>query len=244
MNLFVANWKMNLGGRNSLQLAGELIDSLPEPLPGEVVLCPPATALFMVGEKLKGTPLQLGCQNIYHEEEGAYTGEISPSFVKEAGALYVMVGHSERRHYFQEGGQLLARKIKVALQWGLQPILCVGENLEERETNRAWPRVKEQITEALVGFEEGELKDLVVAYEPVWAIGTGHSAQPADVQEMVYFIREELVNLRGLRILYGGSVKGDNIKDFMELPDIEGVLVGGASLDAREFSRIVNWEKN
>ncbi len=242
MDLIVANWKMNYGGRDSLQLVEGLLERIKEPLPGEAVLCPPATALFMVGDRLKDTPLQLGCQNIFYEKEGAFTGEISPDFTREAGSNYAIIGHSERRQHFDEGPEV-SRKVEAALDSGMTPILCVGESLQEREGGKAWAVVRKQLEEALEGINSEKLVGLAVAYEPVWAIGTGKSAQPEDAREMASHIIKELSYMKGLRVLYGGSVKPENIADFMALEEISGALVGGASLKAESFAQLIYWEK-
>lgn len=243
MELYAGNWKMNRGGRDSLDLVEDLLPRVKDkPLACEVVLCPPASALFMVAERVQGTGLQLGCQNIFYEEKGAYTGEISPAFVREAGCTYAILGHSERRMYFGEGGEALAKKVEAALQWDLTPILCVGEKLEEREKGEAWAVVERQLKEALQCCNHGDVQGLVVAYEPVWAIGTGLAARPQDAQEMAESITKSLDGIKGLRVLYGGSVKPDNAGSFLGQNSIQGALVGGASLDADSFWGIVDWQ--
>jgi len=238
----VANWKMNFGGRDSIKLVEGILQGLKEPLPGEAVVCPPATALFMVGERLKNSPLQMGCQNIFYENKGAFTGEISPGFAREAGCSYVIIGHSERRQIFGEGRDI-KRKVEAAIESGLKPILCVGESLEEREKGEAWSVVKSQLKAGLGNIDPGKLSGLAIAYEPVWAIGTGKSALPQDAREMGARILGELESIEGVRVLYGGSVKPENIGDFMSLEEIDGALVGGASLNADSFLKLIYWEK-
>ncbi len=234
--LFVANWKMNLGGRNSLEQVRELCSYCQQnEVAAEVVLCPPATALFMVGEMLSNTDIVLGGQNMHYEDKGAFTGEIAPPFLKETGCRYVIIGHSERRQYFKEGNDLINKKIKAAFRWQLTPILCLGENLTQREAGKAWETVENQLAEGLEGIDSMGLAGLVVAYEPIWAIGTGKWAQPADAQEMAGRIRAKLGEVDNLRILYGGSVKAANISEYMQCEDIDGALVGGASLKAVDF---------
>ncbi len=242
MELIAGNWKMYHGGRDSLQLIESLLEKLIAPLPGEVVVCPPATALFMVGDRVEDTPLQLGCQNFFYENEGAFTGEIAPIFAREAGVSYAIIGHSERRALFGEGPEI-NRKVQAALQAEITPILCVGEQLAEREDGRAWPVVLEQLREGLQGLPPEKLAGLAVAYEPVWAIGTGQSASPEDARYMAARIREELKAVSELRVLYGGSVKPDNVDGFMDLEEIDGALVGGASLKAETFARLIYREK-
>ncbi len=239
--LFVANWKMNLGGRNSLEEVKGLCSYCKQnEVAAEIVLCPPATALFMVGEMLSNTDIVLGGQNMYFEDKGAFTGEIAPPFLKEAGCRYVIIGHSERRQYFKEGNDLINKKVKAAFRWQLTPILCLGENLAQREADRAWETVENQLTQGLEGIDAMGLTGLVVAYEPIWAIGTGKWAQPTDVQEMAGKIRAKLREVNNLRILYGGSVKADNICEYMHCEDIDGALVGGASLRATDFIPIID----
>ncbi len=242
MDLIVGNWKINLGGRDSLQLIEGILERLKKPIPGEAVICPPATALFMAGDRVKETPLQLGCQNVFYENKGAYTGEISPEFAREAGSRYAIIGHSERRQFFSEGPEI-NRKIEAVLNLGMTPILCVGESLEQRDGGNAWSVVKDQLKQGLQGISTEKLSGLAIAYEPVWAIGTGKTASPEDAREMASRIIEELHHLQGLRVLYGGSVKPGNILDFMSLAEINGALVGGASLKADSFAKLIYWEK-
>ncbi len=242
MDLIVGNWKMNLGGRDSLQLIEGILERFKKPLPGEAVVCPPATALFMAGNRVEETPLQLGCQNVFYERKGAYTGEISPDFAREAGSKYAIIGHSERRQFFSEGPEI-NRRVAAVINSGMIPILCVGESLEEREEGNAWAVVQNQLKQGLQDISTEKLCGLAIAYEPVWAIGTGKSASPEDAQEMASRIIEELNHLQGLRVLYGGSVKPENISEFMTLAEIDGALVGGASLKADSFAKLIYWEK-
>jgi triosephosphate isomerase len=208
----------------------------------EVVLCPPFISIAAVAEVLKGSPIGLGAQNMHFEEKGAYTGEVSPLMLRGL-CQYVILGHSERRHHFGEADELVNKKLKAALAWGLKPILCVGERLEEKEKGEAQAVAERQLRGALEGVADSD--GLVVAYEPVWAIGTGRAATPADAQEMMGFLRRILGELYGgstaqaLRLLYGGSVTRDNVAPFLKEPNIDGALVGGASLKAEDFLGIV-----
>ncbi|WP_027364946.1 triose-phosphate isomerase [Desulfotruncus alcoholivorax] len=211
----------------------------------EIVLCPPFTALATVAEQLAGTGIELGAQNMYWESEGAYTGEISPGMLKEAGCKYVILGHSERRQFFGETDETVNKKVFAALEHGLVPIVCVGERLEEREAGRTEEVVRKQLEGSLAGLSADRAAGLVVAYEPVWAIGTGRTASNEDAQQVNRFIRETLGRLLGAgfaaatRIQYGGSVKPGNAAGLMAQPDIDGALVGGASLDAESFAGII-----
>lgn len=238
------NWKMHKTVEESLALAMELIPGLAAFKSVDSVICPPFTALAKVGELLKGTDISLGSQNLYWEEQGAFTGEISPLMVAEL-ADHVIIGHSERRAFFQDTDEAVNRKVKAAQRAGLKPILCVGETLEEYEAGMTGDVVKRQLTSALSGLEVGDLSDLMIAYEPVWAIGTGKAATPEGANQVIKdFIRGELERLYSpelaeeIRVLYGGSVKPDNARDFFQQPDIDGALVGGASLKAEAFIEI------
>lgn len=211
----------------------------------EIVLCPPFTALSEVDEVIYGSNLKLGGQDVHWEGEGAFTGEVSSLMLKDAGCEFVIIGHSERREYFKETNLSVNKKIKAALKYALIPILCVGETLKEREGNQTFTVVEEQLFQCLEGIEQDQCSKLVIAYEPVWAIGTGKTATAKIAQEVHNFIRSLLVKLYGrecaenLRIQYGGSVKPENITDLMRQPDIDGALVGGASLDLVSFVDIV-----
>lgn len=211
----------------------------------EMVLCPPFTALAATAEKLAGTEIALGAQDCYWESEGAYTGEISPVMLKETGCRYVIIGHSERRQYFGETDSTVNKKVRAVLAHGLVPIVCVGELLEEREAGQTEKVVEEQVKGGLAGLSASEAGRIVIAYEPVWAIGTGRTASPGDAQEVISFIRSILRRMFGaepaesVRIQYGGSVKPGNAAELMAQPDIDGALVGGASLDPGSFAEIV-----
>ncbi len=240
--LIAANWKMN----KTIGEAAEYIKDLIPRLAGwdrvEVVICPPFTCLAHLSEALQDTGIHLGAQNVFWESKGAFTGEISPAMLLEMGCRYVIIGHSERRQIMGESDQDINRKLKSASSSGLVPIFCVGETLQERETGQARDVVLRQLQQGLAGLA---LQDLVIAYEPVWAIGTGLNASPTDAQEMCGYIRESLGMIRdqswaaAIPILYGGSVTAVNIAGFVEQQDINGALVGGASLDPEQFARIV-----
>ncbi|TAN51670.1 MAG: triose-phosphate isomerase [Methylococcaceae bacterium] len=245
--IVAGNWKMF----TDLAEANELITGLKNNFQNknqiEVVVCPPFTHLSAVSLSLQGSSIQLGAQNVYPEEKGAYTGEISPAMLKSVGCQYVIVGHSERREYFHESNAFLNKKLQFALQNGLTPIYCVGEKLEERESDQTFKVIEAQLKEGLSGFSAAQLKNIVIAYEPVWAIGTGKTASPEQAQEVHAFIRQELAKLSdaatadAITIQYGGSVKPDNVTELMGKPDIDGALVGGASLKADSFLAIVNY---
>jgi len=213
------------------------------------VVCPPFLAVQPVFQFLKGSNIKIGAQNCYFEKKGAFTGEVSPSMLKEAGCTYVILGHSERRQYFKETDEFINKKIKAALAEGLIPILCVGETLEEREKNITNDVIKTQITGSLKGFTPAEVTGMIIAYEPVWAIGTGKVATPAQAEDVHKFIRENIGKLfnkeaaEAVRIQYGGSVKPDNVNILMGEADIDGALVGGAALEAESFVKLVKFEK-
>ena len=233
---------MNTTLPEALALVGAMKERLVA-IPGvEVVLCPPFISLSALAGALKGSPIGLGAQNMCFQEKGAYTGEVSPLMLRGL-CQYVILGHSERRHYFGEADELINKKLRAALACGLKPILCVGERLEEKEKGQAEAVVERQLRGALVGAADPD--GLVVAYEPVWAIGTGRAATPADAQETMAFLRRSLGECCGgstaqaLRLLYGGSVTKENVAPFLREPDIDGALVGGASLKAEEFLGIV-----
>ena len=244
--IIAGNWKMH----NTIGEAKKLIkDMIPliEERDREVVICPSFVALSETAQIIKGHNAALGAQNMHYEDKGAYTGEVSPVFLKEIGVSYVILGHSERRHIFGEKNDLINNKVKAALRYGLNPILCVGETLEEREENITFKVIKDQIDGSLAGLEQENLGKLVIAYEPVWAIGTGKTATKEDANEVICYIRKLLAEKFGkeigdkTRILYGGSVKPSNIKELMDMEEIDGALVGGASLNAVDFSKITNY---
>ena len=212
----------------------------------EIVVCPPFTSLNEVNKLIKGSNIDLGAQNMYFEEKGAFTGEISPLMLKDAGCEYVILGHSERRQCFNETNELINKKIKAALKNKLKPILCIGETLEQREKNETMKTIENQLINCLNNINEKGMKNISVAYEPVWAIGTGKNATPQQAEEVHKFIRKLLLKIynkniaENTRIIYGGSVKPSNIKELMKMENINGALVGGASLDAESFGELCN----
>jgi triosephosphate isomerase len=247
--LIAGNWKMNKTTGEAIELAQKLVESLKDVNDRDILICPPFTALYSVYQVIKGTNIKLGAQDVFYENSGAFTGEISPIMLKDVGCEYVIIGHSERRHIIGETDELINKKIKAAINNGLKTILCVGELLEEREAGKTLEVVKTQIEKGLNGVSKEEMKNVVIAYEPVWAIGTGKTAKPEDAQEVHAYIRELLSKLYSKEIAdetiiqYGGSVKASNIDSLMAMPDIDGALVGGASLVAEEFTRIVKFIK-
>ncbi|QGG46220.1 triose-phosphate isomerase [Heliorestis convoluta] len=246
--ILAGNWKMYMTPRESQDMLAQFLPLVEAVASREIVLCPPYTALSAVGELLQGSPVKLGAQNMYPAQEGAYTGEISPKMLQALQCNYVIIGHSERRQYFGESDTSVAEKTKAALENGLTPIVCVGETLEQREEGLTEPVIEIQIRRGLASITATQYEAIVIAYEPVWAIGTGRTASPEDAQHVCAFIRTILASLapaeaQKVRILYGGSVKPENIKELMNQPDIDGALVGGASLQAESFSRIVRFEE-
>jgi len=240
------NWKMNNDINSSVTLINEIKKGLNQKnLKVEVIICPPFTSLETANVLIKDTPIKLGAQNMYFETSGAFTGEISPLMLKSVGCEYVILGHSERRTIFLESNQLINKKIKSAVTNGLKPIFCIGETLEEREKGETFKVVETQIREGLADLTESELKNLIIAYEPVWAIGTGRNATPEQAEEVHKFIRDLITQIYSkefadkLIIQYGGSVKPENSKDLMSQPDIDGALVGGACLKADSFIKII-----
>jgi triosephosphate isomerase (TIM) len=244
--IIAGNWKMNKTQAEARVLVEDLIREIGKFDEAEIVLCPPFTALSAVSELLSPIPnIRLGAQNMHEAPSGAYTGEISAGMLRDLYVRYVILGHSERRQYFHEDNALINRKTKAALAAELRPIVCVGETLPERESGK-WKDVLElQLREGLAGFADKELADIILAYEPVWAIGTGKTASPAQAEEAHQWIRKVLAThfsqtaSERMRIQYGGSVKAENAKELLSMPDIDGALVGGASLDARGFTAII-----
>jgi triosephosphate isomerase (TIM) len=245
--ILAGNWKMYKTVAEAVELVEGLLAGLGSASEREVLVCPPFTALHALSPLLQETPIQLGAQDVFYENQGAYTGAIAPGMLRDLGCSYVIVGHSERRQIFGENDGLINRKLHAALANGLRPILCVGETKPERDSGRAEQIVIGQLQGCLAGVNASAASDLVVAYEPVWAIGTGDTATPADAQSMHAAIRASLADVLGsdaansIRIQYGGSVKPDNVDELMAQPDIDGALVGGASLKAESFLRIVQF---
>ena len=242
--IIAGNWKMFKIGAEAKEFAGELLRHLKdEPLQDKVdiLLCPPFITIPALTEAVKGTAVMIGGQNLYPKKEGAFTGEVSPAMLKAEGASYVIIGHSERRQILGEKDAFLNEKIKAALEFGLKPILCVGETLEQRKKGETAELCRSQLAADLEGFGPEICDVLVIAYEPVWAIGTGENASADDAQETISVIRQWLRSVYGgaaaerVRIQYGGSVKPDNAKGYLAMPDIDGALIGGASLAVSSF---------
>jgi triosephosphate isomerase len=243
--VIAGNWKMYKTLPEALALVTALREDLAGVTDRDIVVCPPAPLLAPIVEAVKGSNIACGAQNLYYEAEGAFTGEWSASMLTSVGATYVIIGHSERRTIFGESDGLVQKKVVRALSVGLTPIMCIGETLAEREQGETLSVLLRQVRAGLAGLVAADIGRLVMAYEPVWAIGTGKTATPQQGQEAHAFIREELGRLAGaavaatVRILYGGSVKPDNVKDLLGQPDIDGALVGGASLKRDSFAAIV-----
>ncbi len=240
--MVAGNWKMNNTTKEAALLAQSVRDATPTVSGGDVVLAPPFTSLAVVNEIIKSSPVKLAAQNIFYEDKGAYTGEISPAMLKDAGCTCVIIGHSERRKYFYETDESVNLKIKKSLSIGLKPIVCVGETEEERAKEITEFVVGIQVKKALIGIES--LDNIVIAYEPVWAIGTGKNATPMEAEEVHHFIRNVVGEkyrdaASGVRILYGGSVTPENAEELMAMENIDGALVGGASLKSESFLAII-----
>ncbi len=245
--VIAGNWKMNKLPNEAIELI-EKLTPLVKDTDNEVVVCVPYIDLFYVLMQAQGTNIKVGAQNMHWEEKGAYTGEISGEMLSKMGVEYVIIGHSERRAYFAETDETVNKKIKAALSYNLKPIVCVGESLEQREAGVAKDVITKQTELALAGIAPESLEKIIIAYEPIWAIGTGKTATKEDANETIKWIREKIVEIYGQKIAdgviiqYGGSVKSSNAKDLFEMSDIDGGLVGGASLDAEEFAKIVNYK--
>jgi triosephosphate isomerase len=242
---FIAgNWKMHKTIPEAVEMVKALKEESPQLTDAELVVIPPYTMLSEVKKVIEGSTVQLGAQNIFWEEKGAFTGEISPPMLKDAGCQYVTIGHSERRQYFGETDETVNKKINAALAHELTPIMCIGESLEEREKGNTMDKVETQINSGLEGLGKDEIRRIVIAYEPIWAIGTGVTATPSQAEEVHSFIREKLTEKYGNEIasyaiiLYGGSVKPANTYSILKENNINGALVGGASLEADSFIQI------
>lgn len=239
------NWKMHKTAEEASAYAEAFLPRMRMYRGLEVVICPPFTALPVLCNRFRGTQVQLGAQNVHWEPQGAFTGEVSVRMLQEFGCRYVIVGHSERRHIFRETSEEVGLKVRTLSVWGISPILCVGETLEERERGKTYEVVQEQLLKGIEHLSPERAHALVIAYEPVWAIGTGRAATPQDAEEVIRFIREELARYfnpstaESIRILYGGSVTPDNVFSFVVQKNIDGTLVGGASLDPSKFLAIV-----
>ena len=243
--LIAGNWKMNRTAAEGVDLVNEIKIGLGQKMDVGVAVCPPFTALESCAKAVEDSNIQLGAQNMHPKLEGAYTGEVSPVMLRSMFCTFVILGHSERREYFKETDAFINEKVLAALESSLKPILCVGETLEQREANETMQVVKTQLVEGLKGVTADAADNLVIAYEPVWAIGTGKTATPEMAQEVHKMIRDELTGLFGdaadrVRILYGGSMKPENASELLDQPDIDGGLIGGASLKAKSFLELID----
>ncbi len=247
-SLIAGNWKMNLSIHEAVRLATAVADDAAGQIDREVMIAPPFTALSSVAVALEGSRVILAGQNVAWEKQGAFTGEISSAMLADVGASMAIVGHSERRRIFGEDDEMINRRLRGAITGGLTPVLCIGETLEERETGNTLAVLEKQIRGGLNDVGAEDAAACVIAYEPVWAIGTGKTASTAQAQEAHEFIRELLARMyektvaEGIRILYGGSVNPDNVDKLMAQPDIDGALVGGAALKAESFRRIIRFK--
>ncbi len=246
--LIAGNWKMFKTGNEAVSTAEKLAELTRDVENTDIMIAPTFLSLPLVADAVKGTNIKTGAQNLFYEKQGAYTGEVSGEMIKAAGAQYVIIGHSERRQYFMETDESVCKKIKAAIEAELIPVLCIGETKTQRDEKKAFFILDKQLKNGLKGFQPDELKDLVIAYEPVWAIGTGQTATPDQVNEIHEFIRSVIRTTFGgsfsdsVRILYGGSVKPENVSALMALNDVDGALVGGASLDAETFIKIIKFK--
>ena len=245
--LIAGNWKMFKTRSEAKALVLGLKESCADVTGREILVCPPYTALEQVSEIVKTGPVTLGAQNVHWETKGAFTGEIAPGMLVDIGVKYVVIGHSERRQYFAETDETVNKRMKAAIAAGLIPIVCIGETLAEREANKTLAVIGTQIKAGMAGLTKEQAGKIVIAYEPVWAIGTGKTATSAQAQEVHAFIRKLFGEINGadaaaaVRVLYGGSMKPDNVSELMAQPDIDGGLVGGASLEVDSFTKIVKY---
>ncbi|HIJ57321.1 MAG TPA: triose-phosphate isomerase [Deltaproteobacteria bacterium] len=247
--LIAGNWKMYKTCAEAVDEAKALVDLVQPMDDREIMIAPTYTALAQVSEVLKGSPVALGAQNMFWENEGAFTGEISAPMLISAGCSHVIIGHSERRQYFGETDDTVNKKIVTAFNHDLIPVFCIGESEQERDLNQTFSILDKQVTKGLSNLSSKDLETLIIAYEPIWAIGTGKTATTEQAQEAHRFIRSLIDKAFGselaqsMRILYGGSVKPDNIDELMAMPDVDGALVGGASLKADSFSNIIKYNR-
>lgn len=245
--IIAGNWKMYKTVQESVSTLNDLKPKISGISDREIVMCPVFTCLKSVCDTAKGSNIKIGAQDLFWEEKGAFTGEISANQVKDTGCTYVIIGHSERRQFFHETNETVGKKLLAALKAGLTPIACIGETLSERDSGKTFAVNEKQIREGLGVLSQEQVKSIVIAYEPVWAIGTGKVATPAQAEEVHIYIRKTIAGMFGqdvadvLRILYGGSVKPENISELMEQKNIDGALVGGASLEADSFAKIIKY---
>ena len=246
--VIAGNWKMNMLPNEAIEYI-QVFEPMVKNSKSEVILCVPYTDLFYCLMNTQGTNIKIGAQNMHFEEKGAYTGEVSGKMLKSIGVEYVIIGHSERRQYFAETDETVNKKVKAAFSYELKPIVCVGETLSQREEGKTEEVIRNQTRLALNGLSDEQVKNAIIAYEPIWAIGTGKTATSEDANNSIKAIRNEIEKLFGeevskeVIIQYGGSVKSSNAKELFEMSDIDGGLVGGASLKPDEFSKIVNFEE-
>lgn len=246
--ILAANWKMHKTADEAVRFAREFLPLVGNDGGVDIVIAPPSTALDRLGQALAGSRVALAAQNVNPEEKGAFTGETAPGMLSELGCTYTVVGHSERRSLYGESSEFVSAKACSLLRHGIRPIVCIGETLEERESDRTFDVLGSQLKESLAGISPDRAQDIVIAYEPVWAIGTGKTATPQMAQEVHAFIRDGLHAPFGdgaqtIRIQYGGSVKPENARELMDQADIDGALVGGASLEPQSFARIVQFDR-
>ena len=245
--IIAGNWKMNKTASEARAFFSEFIKLTKDVKDVETIIAPPFTALSAAADAVKDTKIKISAQDMFWEEKGAFTGEVSPVMLKDAGCSHCIIGHSERRQFFGETDEAVNKKIKTALKFDIVPIVCIGENLKEREANNTMKVIEAQLQGGLAGFSDNDMERIILAYEPVWAIGTGKTATPAQAQEVHKFIRDYIRKTAGnkiadgIRILYGGSVTPENIKGLMVEEDIDGALVGGASLKPDSFAGIVRF---
>ncbi len=245
--IIAGNWKMNKTASEARAFFCEFIKLIKDVKDVEIIFAPPFTALSAATDAAKDTKIKISAQDMFWEEKGAYTGEVSPVMIKDAGCSHCIIGHSERRQYFGETDEAVNKKIKTALKFDITPIVCIGENLKEREANKTVKVIETQLQGGLTGLSEIDMHRIILAYEPVWAIGTGKTATPAQAQEVHKFIRDYIRKkagdkiANGMRMLYGGSVTPENINGLMAEEDIDGALVGGASLKPDSFAGIVRF---
>jgi triosephosphate isomerase len=243
--IITANWKLHKTIAEARQFVAALAQQCPAPGPLDVVIAPPFTALAALQDQLRATPFHLAAQDLFWENSGAYTGEVAAPMLVDVGCAYVIIGHSERRQYFGETDAIVAKKVAAALQGGLRPIVCIGESLAQRQAGETLAVLERQVRHGLAACQSAAMSQVVLAYEPLWAIGTGVTATPSQAQEAHGFLRTLLTQVWGesvahmVRIQYGGSVRPENIVALMAEPDIDGALVGGASLDATTFAQVL-----
>lgn len=244
-NVIAGNWKMNMLPNEAIELMEGLIPKVKDSK-DEIIVCVPYIDLFYTLLEAQQTNIHVGAQNVFYEDKGAYTGEVSAAMLRSINTEYVIIGHSERRRYFNETDEIVNKKAKKALENGLKPIICVGETLEEKEQGKTIEVITNQVAKDLKDLTIEDLSNTIIAYEPIWAIGTGKTATKEDAENSIKSIREKIksiFNTDDISILYGGSVKPENAKELFSMPDIDGALVGGASLKADSFAGIVNYNK-